>query len=305
MARYPGESEGKKAARLLLYTTSIFHLIGVQGDVLTLSGPEASEYAPLRILTRITGGRVIMADTDPAAAAAARSTGADVVHHGCVVDLMRSLRVQGRRLAFVHLDFMGHAGTLVSSALTAASRCLAPGGVVAVTFLRGRESASVFQNRHAAAIASTIERPGSISAAEGARAVRWNDALVGGLIPPRLHEMGMGAVRFYGATDRHLREIVNLRYFSVNSPMGVIAVKRIDAPSGTGCKIDNSCAVYKTCKSVRDDVTALFGSPLDCPLGLDLIAAATGVSRGTIAAWKAVKTRSARTSHADAAGGAP
>lgn len=296
MAKYPGESEGKRGARLVLYLASTIALEGrVVGDVLTLAGPGASEYEALRYLAKRTSGQVFMADTDASCVSVAKRAGADRVHHGCVVDLLAAARKSGRRFAFIHLDFMGHVTGTVMSALTAASRALSPGGVVAVTFLRGREMSWGAGQRNAMWHAQEIAtgRPASITLAESARMSRWYQALVGGLAPPRLSEIENGSVSFYGSRNKYLHKIADIRYSSGHSPMGVIAVRVMNGRHGENGGVDDDGALYRHVGSLRKEVESLFWMKKSTAL-TDLIVAATGVSRGTLAAWRAVNTASQR-----------
>jgi hypothetical protein len=105
---------------------------------ITLTGPEACEAGCLQHILKWPAERTLFIDREPGSAAIAEKR-----FPGCVAlegDLLDALAAIGNdKVAFIHLDLMGHCGPLAQAAVGALRGRLVPGAVVAFTYMRGRE----------------------------------------------------------------------------------------------------------------------------------------------------------------------
>lgn len=287
---YPGETEQKRIARGIMYMATInalrrksqFAAEDVDGDCVSLCGDSAAESRILQMIAQTCGGVPYLLDINPEYVAQNQGCGVPVL--GCDVstflDAMFSSR---RRLAFIHLDFMGGLGAAVEESVRKASRVLTPGGVLAVTFFRGRDNTrSWFQT--AKAELANKQRDLACQGRDVSRLWAGPDTerFVGGL---HMIKRWLGEYRI-GAKWRH-DQIYWARYQST-SPMGIIAVQRLPLsfPDTSHESTGGTISYEKT--SVRDQALRfLRGSPSSS----ELVAALFNIDKRQLAAWRAVSTR--------------
>jgi len=145
---YAGESLAKKVARVRLYRRTKEALLhrGVKpadARVIFLPGPEASEVGALRHILGVQPRNVFGIDRDPEACRALREKmpGATAIEGDLAsINTVRALKKRFRWCAeFVHLDLMGNLSPAALLEYSVWGLFCAPDGVMAVTYLRGRE----------------------------------------------------------------------------------------------------------------------------------------------------------------------
>jgi len=147
--RYAGESAGKKMARFQSYF-HIGHLFmefgRPKGMAIALCGPHAADWPLMSSMLRWPSDEIIMCDLDAEYLRAANSGG--IVGGGTILALddirecLRTVVRNGGSFGFVSLDFCGHVGSVAKECLEIIGPNLNDGGVVAMTFFRGREKAT-------------------------------------------------------------------------------------------------------------------------------------------------------------------
>lgn len=313
MREYAGESDGKKLARFHMFQQVIRSVLDFderfsepQGAIVSLCGPDASE-APM--FGRIGGG--LLVDVNPAGFARAQALGVET-YHGTMVDALEMLRARGERVAFAHMDFMGHPNEHVESSFRALRRVLSIGGVVAFTFLRGREHPSLASEQVREARSSVdglcrwleqttgkrIEREKRFVSHEMVRVIGYQDLISRWLGLSTLERwltgrtMSLdGSLARRTSLDGDLRLSFRgyIRYRSVNSPMGVLICQLVPFeyesppsmfPKGT-LTIDDDDLRPLVVKMARADDDQLAPDVFD-------------LAKTQIAAWKAVDTMKRR-----------
>lgn len=136
---YAGEHNSKKLVRCHLYATAARFVPRLKGAwAVTITGPEACEAGCLKHILRWPAEQTMFVDTQKGSAAVAEEK-----FPGCIAlegDICDALDLIGDdRIAFIHLDLMGHPGPLAQKALDMVRGKLARGAVVAFTYFRGRE----------------------------------------------------------------------------------------------------------------------------------------------------------------------
>lgn len=144
--RYAGESAGKKQARFESYLriSDLFMEFGrPKGMAIALCGPHAADWPLMTSMLRWPPDEIIMCDLDTEYIRAANSNGS--VGDGTILacadirECLRSIVERGGKFGFVSLDFCGHVGSIATECLQIIGPHLSDGGVVALTFFRGRE----------------------------------------------------------------------------------------------------------------------------------------------------------------------
>ncbi len=317
MNNYAGESPQKKIARTILYATCVAHgslFPHPCGIALSLAGPEACELPALNCVigSRATG--VVVCDIDEIAVAAARDQGAFAVH-GTLNETLSLLakafrgdddsafgdELKGDSLGFVHFDFMGHASDVVASGMRRAGPLLRDGSIVAWTFLRGREgnhsrrwretAARVKQHALLSILADAINRESGNR--DGTRVVGYLEQMVEWLRPGTPQQSWWVPISV-------------ITYHSGNSPMGIIAMKRL--PVGqmpvVGPEGERGALWHDVNERWGDDVRGFAEWLLSpCPSGrpafeqgVELLSRTLLVEKSTLIAWRAVATTKARAS---------
>lgn len=221
---YAGESDAKRIARYDLYA----HLQGViqtYGDpggwAVVLAGPDAAEVGVLRYVLGWPRDRVIFVDKDETGLRAAEQKWPGVdTFHGDIIDILTALR---GGIGFAHFDFMGHVNKTVQETFEIARGKIQMGGVIAYTYLRGREHAKTPNWQEALAAGKSMLLQGR-KLSERRRLRRDQKTL-------------MEAARVYGymallaaaLSPRGFDEYAPLytgRYHSGRSPMGFFALAR-------------------------------------------------------------------------------
>lgn len=136
---YPGETDAKRLVRYLLYSrcATLEDAIGrIGGLSVVLSGPGACEIGCLRHVLKRSPSTVFFVDKDQSGLAVAKHRWPNVrTYHGDIIRLLPQLHDVG----FIHLDFMGMLNDEVAKIISLAAQSLKPRGILAYTFLRGRE----------------------------------------------------------------------------------------------------------------------------------------------------------------------
>jgi len=150
MGVYAGESIAKKVARIRLYQRTkqaLLHRFGAAElknvRALFLPGPNASEVGALKHILGLKPENVLGVDSDPEACRQLERRWPGVgVHHGDLFDKETRIKADKirERYHFVHLDVMGNLSKKSEILYGMWSRFCALDGVLAVTFLRGRET---------------------------------------------------------------------------------------------------------------------------------------------------------------------
>jgi hypothetical protein len=155
MGEYAGESIAKKVARVRLYrrTREAWKAVGKdvkEARVMFLPGPEAAEVGALRHILGVPPEHVVAIDRDAAAVQRAQEKWPGL--HGIVGDLCdprvneaeeKAVRPPGKcwsyLYSFIHLDLMGNLSRGSLRVYHEWIHRLDEGGVLAATYLRGRE----------------------------------------------------------------------------------------------------------------------------------------------------------------------
>ena len=139
---YCGETDGKRLARAELYKTVVRWWESIppsrSGYLFGLAGPTAHELGAWKHILCWPAERCVVVDINPAGVDSAQQR-----MPGCIAlcgdarDAIAAMRTDAVSLA--HLDFMGHATDVVVDSLKSMSRRIVPGGMLALTYLSGRE----------------------------------------------------------------------------------------------------------------------------------------------------------------------
>lgn len=276
MCTYPGDSDGKRLARLHIYETmqklwlrcpssKAAHALSLTGD--------AGEVGALRYLLKYEPQRVHLVDSNPQAAKyqtrwpRARWVTAKVEQY------------LGRTPApfnFIHLDYTGWPKREEYRAVEAAGRCTVPGGFVVLAFHRGREHG---EYRNVLRHDSNEPALSGLPAFDRSRFSAYHEQFAN-----RLSRSG-----------RFVRSFM-LRYDSGSTPMGVIAYQHVPLTEETS---ELMFARKKTdyVRDIPDDKStrrALRVKALDLKnqgRSYEQIEAILHVPKGTVTAWLAHQTR--------------
>lgn len=287
---YCGETDGKRAARGYAYYRSAGALYRAshshdlrKGRYLTLCGPEAVEADALTCLAEGFHSKddaftkVIMADLQPVGLEIAAMQGIDI-YHGRVQDLLEKMRVRNEQIAFAHLDFMGHLSSSVELAVRRLGRILMPGGVVLLTFLRGREFAKTPNWDRALTFVKHVER-----VAPGPSLDSLEDRRMCGYIMLLSAWLGMAKL---GPGRRFFQPIFYAKYFSKKSPMGIIGLQQVASSDEIDPMRHHFCSDFDRQVPLRDFVL----QPTFSATPAKDLGRLFNVPPGTLAAWRAVRT---------------
>lgn len=251
MNRYAGESVAKKVARIRVYRRAkrLMRAAGIDersARYLALAGPEVNDVGCLRFIMRARPENVLFVDEDDTGLKVAPEKWPGVLTYHGVLDA-RAVEPFDRIDCAV-VDVCGH---FDRAAVSAALRRLPPGGVIAYTILRARESRRA--NRRLATGVSVVREllsdiPSLADRVRGRDRTRSlvylemaNDVLCGAhevLYPPptgaawearRLFADAVCAARRENLKDRCLVSAGWIEYWSGNSPMAV-AVWQLSRP---------------------------------------------------------------------------
>lgn len=320
--QYAGESIAKKIVRVNLYSRAadllrLANIDPMEARVLVLAGPEAHETGVLQHIFRTTAKNVTFCDReDRGLIVAQRKWPGVLIHHGSVD---AALRQAAQPFHFIHLDFNGHMNGGVKSAFAELRKGTMIGSVVAVTFLRGRETVNtpgwagvdMFTGetfvrglpRRLIQNASKFPALAAILALDPKRVRMYSWALRSALL---------GTPDFSGDRPYGREEITPLVagyvYDSGNSPMGTVVVQRWRRENNTGQwgfsigqpanMKRNAAQALRTAVSEaagavreksRDDLLELVDKLL-LVMNYDEACAVLAISRRTLAAWRAHRT---------------
>lgn len=138
-ASYRGDSCGKKIARAALYSQACRWMVAVgakcDSKALVLCGPRAHEVPILKEIL-VWQGPIVAVDLDVHGLSEAAKMSAQI-WHGDVREAIRHSKADA--FGFVHLDWTGPVGDIETEAFLLAAARLRIGGVLAMTFLVGRD----------------------------------------------------------------------------------------------------------------------------------------------------------------------
>lgn len=334
MSEYAGESIAKKVCRIRLYkrTRQALKYFGYKLEhikVLFLPGPDSTEIGALKHILKVQPTNVCAVDRDPQVCedASDRWPGISAVC-GDLRDsgTLETVRDISSTYDFIHLDLMG---TLSGASVDLYSRwgwLCETNGVLAVTYLRGREQKISTLSRNCQNIATAAMDMWKNSKGEGKKLFKLMSA-----DPERSYAHllalkisgAMGVLKFeekvpitdWLETDpdpEFVEQITNQminedhRYGSFTplathayradfSSMGVLAVQKVydkDLQSGSYGKLryDNSRHTMSIIRKDPMDELLQEADSLEKEFSKDAAAEILGVSKGTLAAWRAHRT---------------
>lgn len=327
---YAGESIAKKIARVRLYRRAAYVLREIrsgphEGDHVVLAGPGASEVGCLKHILRVQPERCLFVDYSLVGLAEAERKWPGVrTYDGNIADALREAGARGRLFRFVHLDFLGHLRMETMESIRQANIHLTEKAVVALTFLRGRESGKTPLWREINEVAPQMhevmrrladsQRSAVSDAITALDPVRMDGYLMSltGFFYPEMLEAWRAAIegrpslfnrREPGGrplTDPEsggMAPIFGAKYDSGRSPMGVIAVVRMlvgDLRRPKNAKMLFQAPPSEVAYTIREkSMSELVGVAvlLEAQYGREAACEILDITPGTLAAWKAHHTR--------------
>ena len=154
---YPGDTPVNQEVRHAI-NQQLAKRLPKAGHILTLAGPDAAEVPYLKNLIRACPTKTWFVDIREEGLQKARRLWSGVqTFHGPIEHILLSDAIPCVR--FAHLDFMGLYTLTVARSVKALGPKLVDGGIVAITFMRGRENSP--NNLRARHLAACIGLPGS------------------------------------------------------------------------------------------------------------------------------------------------
>lgn len=283
---YGGETHAKRIARLRLYqqVQGLWRYLypHYRSRVLVLTGDDAAEYGGLRWLLNVQASRVVFCDKKPESAKVAHQRWPQAeTFRGDIRDALDNL---DEELGFLNLDLCGGKGDfdrVGNDALVKAGRMCAMGGVVAYSFIRGREGGSFLKDLQDGAFVGPANRIPGLSPMDENRFCAYS----------------MWCEAALGVGRRHFERVFMCKYDGGVTPMGVVAFQRIDP---TNYSREHELYIRETTARVEDipdhDIPhrmrvlafSLFNKGYTTS---EIVGDILNVNPGTIAAWKAHETR--------------
>lgn len=339
MGEYAGESIAKKVARIRLYKRTrqalkYFDYKLENVKVLFLPGPQATEVGVLKYLLKTQPKNVVAVDKDPEVCQWARMKwpGITAVCGDLMYpDTVREVRSVCSTYDFIHLDLMGTLSANSELLYAQWSNLCETNGVMAVTYLRGREQKITPISRQCQLFgekmrdarkhstgdakkylhlmsADPVRSYAHLMALKVCGAVgllqqnpRYDDGLdiTDGMTDEDINDVVLRAAQWRMVEDHveygSFTPLATYAYRSEYASMGVLAVQKVyhdvlESDSYALLRYDRSRHSTSIIKKDPMEDLLLEADSLEKDFTKDQVAEMLGVTKGTLAAWRAHRT---------------